>query len=577
MCGAFSVTSAVLAERWLKILERGIESDYSQQRHDALKQVDTRTAKGVRALSSVLETQGRDDPLRFDWFVREGAYEALSKVRGKEARKEILDILEGKGNTYTKEAIIYSVIWKIRKQFVKDYGGIDDDKIEEAKKLLRKTRGLEYFKMMLPRLKQYDPKRRKFKWIKLAFKDSNTRVRLASLQGFLAYPQNSTIPLLIENLEHLKKKEKKKKATKRIYYREWVTTRHVLEQLTGEFFDDNVEDWRKWWDVAKGQFSLKKRIAKEEKKKKDGSKTIVVKRGGVEVAINMKIAGKGYPLLVLPWRGFEPDYFRPYFHGIEAFSRVYYLLMPNLDDFKGLARGDSNLINYPTEKLAEVLAGYMEEIGQKRFAILGHGPGSCTLAMMLAAKLEKSVSHLILINPNSAGKEYINILQGIKRLGKSIRNREVEKGGESVILLENNKHEYEPADSAEAQGLGRALRNLRRKDPTAPEIGLMNFLYSRTGGQSVMNDSSWTIRSIFNGKKPKLPVMISMGEKAPFSPLNTMMRVADYFPKSFVAKFRKGSEFPFLFDTYNFTKQVEKFFKKYPPEKMKLKKKKRKK
>ena len=89
---------------------------------------------------------------KFDWYVREGAYEALLKVRGKEARAEVLRVLKGKGYEYSKEAIVHSLIWKIRRQFEKDHGENDDRKIQEAKYLLRKRRGVAYFRLVLPSL-----------------------------------------------------------------------------------------------------------------------------------------------------------------------------------------------------------------------------------------------------------------------------------------------------------------------------------------------------------------------------------------------------------------------------------------
>ena len=56
-CG--SLTSAVRAQEWLEILKTSLKSEYSQQRHDGLKQVDASTVKGLRALWKVLELQSR--------------------------------------------------------------------------------------------------------------------------------------------------------------------------------------------------------------------------------------------------------------------------------------------------------------------------------------------------------------------------------------------------------------------------------------------------------------------------------------------------------------------------------------
>src|SRR5262245_12041530 len=120
------------AEEWEAILQQGINSEYSQTRHDALKQVDTKTVKGLKALWSVL---GITNPDVVDWYVREGAYEALTEAEGGEAEAEIHRLLTSKsaaaggpagevvsGSDLAKEAVVYSVIWKIRKDFIKVHG-----------------------------------------------------------------------------------------------------------------------------------------------------------------------------------------------------------------------------------------------------------------------------------------------------------------------------------------------------------------------------------------------------------------------------------------------------------------------
>ncbi len=279
------------AEEWEAILRDSIKSPYSETRHNGLKQVDANTVKGLKALWKVLASRDGD---RFDWYVREGAYEALLGVRSKEARKEIDRVLKGSGNEFAKEAIVYSVIWRIRKQFVKDHGENNDRKIEHVKVLLRKARGVEYFGMVLPSIRKFDRKKGRLKWIKTAFKDKSPRVRLAAINGLIAYPDNSSIPLLLENLQKLEKKKEKS-------FKEWVFTRFALETLTGQYYRDNVEDWLRWWDIVKDDFSIRKRVEEEKDSgDKKGSGTVVVQTGGVTVNLNMKVVGEGYPLLVLP-------------------------------------------------------------------------------------------------------------------------------------------------------------------------------------------------------------------------------------------------------------------------------------
>jgi pimeloyl-ACP methyl ester carboxylesterase len=506
--------------------------------------------------------------------VREGASEALSRATSRAAFGEIERLLRGKKNPYSKEAVIYAAITTIRKGFVKAYesapelGDNIDRRREAAKNLLRKTRGLEYFSRMLPKLKEIDPEERRYQWMRFALKDPKSRVRVAALHGLLFYPHNSSIPALIENMERLQKLEKKSKKNTRLHYREQLVNRFVLEQLSGQNLGREAADWRKWWGIHKDDFSLEKRIEEELENEDTGARTVLVRTGGVEIRLNMKVAGErgGYPLVVLSWRGYEPDYFRPYFHGIEEKLRVHYLFMPQMADFKGLARGgESNIVNYPTRRLATALSEYMKEVKRERFAVLGHGPGASSLAMHLAAAHPKKVSHLIFINPASAGDRYGQALRSVQRVGRSRKNPEVVNGIEHLFVDKEGNPQYEPADSDEKVGLNRSLNNLRFADPTTPEIGSMDFLYRLPGGDMVMNDNTWSMRKLFQ-KPPRVPVLVCMGLLSPWAPVGDMEGVAKFF-KAKVTRFTHSGEFPFIFETYDFTQAVNRFIEKNLPKK----------
>jgi pimeloyl-ACP methyl ester carboxylesterase len=570
-----AATRARAAEEWEGVLNQALAAEHSQTRYDGLKQVDTSTAKGLKALWAVLAIR---DPNKVDWYVREGAFEALSQASGEEAEKEIDRVVkEGiRGQTavgggsggggggggggdleLAKEAIVYSIIWRIRKAANTERGGNDDHQIEEVKIKLRKTRGVEYFGLVLPVIEQLDPEKKQLARIQQVLADKSPRVRRAAITGLTWYPDHSSVPLLIDNLKKLEKQRQKN-------LREWVLTRHAIETLTGQYFRDDVESWVKWWDIQKNQFTIKKRIEEEADKESGEAKTVVAKKDGVEVTVHMKVVGaeSGYPLLVLPWRGHEVDYFRPYFHEVEEFCRVYYVRMPQLGDFKGLARdAKSNLVNYPTNLLAKALADIMQEVGLDSFAILGHGPDACTLSMMLAAQNPNRVSHLLLVNPRSSGEAYGPAIQNVRREGQRTGNKEVVKGADSITMVsEDGKVKYDPSDSAEAEGLTRSLNNLRHADPTEPETGALFYLYGLVSGDKVLADDKWSARDIFKNKRTDFPVLILMGEKAPWTPVNDMNSVAGLFKSATVVKFKNSAEMPFISETALFTKSLEDFF-----------------
>ena len=546
------------AEEWEIVLKTNITSEYSKTRYDSLKQVDTSSAKGLKAIWNVLDKLAPRDPLRYDWYVKQGAYEALMAAEGEDAEKEIFKVLKGSKRENSKEAIIHSLIYKIRQQFEKDKGGNEERKVEHYKELLRRRRGIQYFALVLPSIRKHDPDKKKFEWITTAFKDSSTKVRLAALQGMLAYPDKSSIKLLLDNLRKLEKKKGK-------YYSEWVQTRFALETLTGQYYRDNVDDWFKWWDAVKDQFSLEKRIEDEAPDPENLTvapgerRTRVVRSGGVEVTVNMKVAGKGYPLLVLPKRGYSPDYFRPYFHGVEEFCKVYYVQMPRIQDFKGLARTtNGNFVIYPTEILAGALADLMKSSGLDEFAIFAHGPGASTLGMYMTSKFSSAVTRLIMVNPASAGSEYSKAIKNVEREGRKRKNPEGYNGANSIMIGQDGKPTYEAQDDAERGGLQRAIGNLAFADPSRPEIGVSRHLNSIAGDPQVMNDSKWNVKQIFKYKAPRLPVMIMIGQLDFWTPIADVTKVTKFFTRSYVAKFPRSGQYPFRSDPYRFTKEMEK-------------------
>jgi pimeloyl-ACP methyl ester carboxylesterase len=553
-----ALPSLAAAADWESVLQQTLGSESSQTRRDGVRQVDATTVKGLRALWKVLAIR---DPNKVDWYVREGAYEALLEAKGEEADKEIDRVLKGAEDELAREAIVYAIVWKIRKEVIKELGENKDRQIEEVKYQLRKKRGVEYFAMVMPVIHLFDPQKKFLARVQVALNDKSTRVRRAAITGMIAYPDETSIPLLLENL---KKIEKQKPAL----YREWVLNRSALETITGEYFREKVEDWVKWWDIQKDKFSLAKRVeeeseaAKDEKPKTQGQ-TKVMKKDGVEVKVQMKVAGQadGYPLVVLPIEDHEVDYLRPYFHGVEEFCRVYYIRMPQIDDFLGLARDSkSNLPTYPSELLAGAVADLMEETGLKKYGLLADGPDAGHIAMSLAANAPGRVTHLVLINPRYSGESYGEAMQNVRRTGLKMSNNEIVKGIDSISLMQDGNPKYKASDAAEGEGMGRALYNLGFADPTEPEVGALNYFYKIPRTTQVMNDQKWSAKSIFAGKRIAFQTFIFVGEKDPWTPISDVTRITGVLKSSSLIKFPGASGTPYLSDTFAFTNHMEKIF-----------------
>ena len=218
-------------------------------------------------------------------------------------------------------------------------------------------------------------------------------------------------------------------------------TRFALETLTGQYYRDNVQDWLKWWDIAKDQFSLEKRVEEEKDKPPEG-KTVVIRRDGVEVDINMKVAGApdGYPLprdSVARLRGGLLPAVLPRRRGR---LRLLCVPMPHIDDFKGLARTkESNTIEYPTELFAKGLVDVMKESKLEKFGVLAHGPESSILAMKVAAA-HPGPGHPPRSDQSSlGGRRLRRSHRNIKREGMRTQNKEMQKGADNLLGIRRDR------------------------------------------------------------------------------------------------------------------------------------------
>src|SRR5438093_7753305 len=201
----------------------------------------------------------------------------------------------------------------------------------------------------------------------------------------------------------------------------------------------------------------------------------------------------------------------------------------------------------------------MKDTGQKKFGVLIDGPEVSPLGMMMVSEYPERISHLVLINPESAGAAYGNALDNVRRYGMRVGNKEVVKGVDGASMMQDGNPKYKASDSAELGGMNRALRNLRFADPTEPETGAMEYFY-RLPGSYGMNDDKWSTRALVAKKKLSFPVLIFMGEKSPFSLTSDMQVVSGIFKQAVVVKLPDAGEMPFMSDTYAFTKHMEKFF-----------------
>jgi pimeloyl-ACP methyl ester carboxylesterase len=180
--------------------------------------------------------------------------------------------------------------------------------------------------------------------------------------------------------------------------------------------------------------------------------------------------------------------------------------------------------------------------------------------MQVAAENPKMVTHLILINPRSGASKFGDAINDVIALGKRNHVREIEKGGQNILIGEKSGRPlYEPADSAEAGGLSRALENLRFADPTDPAVGSFDYLYEDGDSAQTLADTTWRAIDFWHGDKPRLPAMIIMGTKSPWTPKGDMQKVASLFPGSSVVEFKDCAEFPFMFEPYKFNTAVRKF------------------
>ena len=106
------------------------------------------------------------------------------------------------------------------------------------------------------------------------------------------------------------------------------------------------------------------------------------------------------------------------------------------------------------------------------------------------------------------------------------------------------------------------LGNLRFADATSPEISVMEAMFVDPEDPDVMNDNDWSIHKIIGKKKLRIPVMVMMGTKSPWTMEADMKTVASSVGRASIVKFPTCGECPFMFQPYKFTQSFSKMFKK---------------
>ena len=129
--------------------------------------------------------------------------------------------------------------------------------------------------------------------------------------------------------------------------------------------------------------------------------------------------------------------------------------------------------------------------------------------------------------------------------------------------------------------MGRSLFNLYFADPTEPEVGTFRFLYTLPGGAGGLIDNTWQSRNVMKRVADGLPSMVMAGKLSGWTSGAEIDKVAGVLKNPKVVQFKRSAAFPFVSETYRFTRELNAFFrpalKKFAAEKKKRKSPKKKK
>jgi pimeloyl-ACP methyl ester carboxylesterase len=490
-------TGGLTAQSWDQAFKQGMSSPDSNVRHRAVKALDVNEKKARGYLFDILESQ--------DWYLRGAAMEVLAGARG-EAFEDAAKQLKKRSKVLLREGILFSF------GFRGDKDGV-------------------------PHLVE-------------SLGDKQFMIRRAAAQALSRVHHPDAVPALIEQWQEEK--------DERLH----VRYQEALTAITGEKIGPNPMDWNNWWKANQGGF-----VPVNDRKKQEGEDGEQVKAEEEsntvlrDVELTFTESGAGGPLFVLPEYGYNKEYMRSSMKALENVARVFYIDLPEIDKFKGLAAvGGTGMPEYPIDKLCEAFDELRKSRKQERIAILGHGI-SGWVAMRYATRYPQHVSHLILVSTWSSGAAWGRGRDRLEEDAKKRGDLEQEHYAQSLVVdLQSGTPNYQAKDQAEGEALRRMSWSCYFADR---RDGMAWMVYP-----AVVREMGGCIIPEFNlvkEKKVPVPTLIIYGAnpRALWTSAGDAKIMSKHYGGAMVVPCPNANQMPMVEDYDRFVKSLRSFFRKY--------------
>ncbi|MHC4957399.1 MAG: HEAT repeat domain-containing protein [Planctomycetota bacterium] len=310
-----------------------------------------------------------------------------------------------------------------------------------------------------------------------------------------------------------------------------------LEEITGEYFYTDTEQWRAYWERNKD------RTLPPVKRFDVGT------FGDVKLKFNETFARKGKgPLVVcLPETGKSTTYYMPYFNQWN-FVKWLFINLPPIKSFPDVEYDDGDPI-YPVDILVDAFEDMRKKRNVEKMVLLAH-EFSTWVAAKYAQKYPDRVAGLIFINSFASNETFRRRIDEAMRSG--LRDDE--------FWAKVSSRQIKPGTALEGQQLWYFNGSALIADKSDIELSVLSRVWNDPGATSIVIPQ-FDIRGESTSDVPAL--LFFLPKKNKFTNFDDYKKLRKYYKKNVSVKLRKSASLPFMEEPEKFEEALRAFLNKY--------------
>jgi len=313
-----------------------------------------------------------------------------------------------------------------------------------------------------------------------------------------------------------------------------------LQEITGEYFHTDVEQWRLYWERNKDRtLPAVKRFD-------------VGTFGDVKLEVDDTFArkGSGPVVIALPMTNTNSQYYMPYFNQW-LFVRWIFINLPPVRSFPDVQYDEDNDPIYPVDILVDAFEDMRKKRNLDQMAVLAQG-FSCWVAAKYAQKYPDRVSGLIMLNPFASNETFGRRIDEAMRTGDP----------DDEFWAKVSRKQIKPTTAIESARYSYFNCSAYLKDTSDLEIAMLRRIWVDPGGSTIVIPP-FDIRGEDTSKTPALIFFAQKQNK--LQGIDDMNKFKRYYPKNIVVKLKKSARLPFMEEPENFEKALRLFVDKFLP------------